>query len=334
MANSDELEWIDFPRDVPDTVKIAISVKRGTYDEIIENHIGHPINAFLLRELLKGEGALIDIGANIGTIALPLAGSGSSVLAVEMLPGNVLKLALAVLANRFRNVCVVQAAASSRDGLLCYGGSEAWAAVASTGSEAVCYRLDTICRMVSLSHPGLLKAPLAIKIDVEGHEAEVLKGAEETIKEYRPYVLFESIDFPLESVEWVGHQEVVASETKQMLASQDYLLFVLYRNVLAPRSPEQAQEGMVCDFLAVPREKAADLRARLTSFEFRDLTLSEIVDWMVDLSREDVEHKFHALKFIEEARAVHPVSAFRKPLEELARDENPEISRKARELIQ
>lgn len=334
MAISDELQLIDFPRGVRDPVKIAIDVKRGVYDEIIENHLGHPLNVLLLREIIDGKGTLIDVGANIGTIALPLADTGCNVLAIEMLPRNVLKLTSAVLANRFRNVCVVQAAASSRDGLLCYGGSEAWAAVASKGAEAVCYRLDTICRMLSLSNPGLLRAPLTLKIDVEGHEAEVLRGAEETIREYRPYVLFESIAFPLESVQWVGHQCAVAAETKRMLASQDYLLFVLYRNVLAPRSPEQLQEGLVCDFLAIPREKMAHLRARLKAFELRELTLPEIVSWMVELSGEGVGHKIHALKVIKEATAVHPISAFREPLEKLAGDEDLDISSKARELIQ
>jgi hypothetical protein len=40
-----------------------------------------------------------------------------------------------------------------------------------------------------------------IKIDVEGHEVEVLIGASETIKKWRPYVLVEVADRNLQTVD-------------------------------------------------------------------------------------------------------------------------------------
>jgi len=35
--------------------------------------------------------------------------------------------------------------------------------------------------------------PTAIKIDVEGHELQVIEGAEDTIRQGRPFIVFESI---------------------------------------------------------------------------------------------------------------------------------------------
>jgi hypothetical protein len=55
----------------------------------------------------------------------------------------------------------------------------------STKTTVSCHRLDDIYKgRVSL-----------IKIDVEGHELEVLKGAENTIKKYMPTLLIEIFDF-------------------------------------------------------------------------------------------------------------------------------------------
>jgi len=42
----------------------------------------------MLKKTLNGTGTLLDIGAHIGTIALPVAATGSRVVAIEMNPAN------------------------------------------------------------------------------------------------------------------------------------------------------------------------------------------------------------------------------------------------------
>jgi FkbM family methyltransferase len=73
-------------------------------------------------------------------------------------------------------------------GLRNYGGSSTQKTDGmdeSTKTTVSCHRLDDIYKgRVSL-----------IKIDVEGHELEVLKGAENTIKKYMPTLLIEIFDF-------------------------------------------------------------------------------------------------------------------------------------------
>ena len=48
--------------------------------------------------------------------------------------------------------------------------------------------LSTIDHQVALGY----KPPEFIKIDVEGHELQVLQGARETLKRYRPTLIFET----------------------------------------------------------------------------------------------------------------------------------------------
>jgi FkbM family methyltransferase len=50
-----------------------------------------------------------------------------------------------------------------------------------------CVTLDSYCRSRNL-------LPNLIKIDVEGHEFNVIKGAESVIRSYRPYIVFEFIE--------------------------------------------------------------------------------------------------------------------------------------------
>jgi FkbM family methyltransferase len=149
---------------------------------------------WLVRKLLGQDGALIDVGANIGLVTIPVALDGTSVTAFEMLPANCLKLYLACRLNRLDRVRVIQAAVSSVDGLLTFGGEDAWGAV-GTGNQVSCaLQLDTAIGLGGLADVRATRR-LIIKIDVEGHELEVLKGAATLIAARRPAIVFESIEF-------------------------------------------------------------------------------------------------------------------------------------------
>ena len=78
-------------------------------------------------------------------------------------------------------------------GLRNYGGSSTQKTEGmdeSTKTTVECRRLDDI-------YTGI---PSLIKIDVEGCELEVLKGAENTIKKYTPTLLIEIFDFDTNEV--------------------------------------------------------------------------------------------------------------------------------------
>ncbi|WP_294534533.1 FkbM family methyltransferase [uncultured Rhodoblastus sp.] len=269
-----------------DGYSLVFSKDLGHYEKWIK-HVGQSdLLALLLIDLLRGEGTLVDIGANIGTISAPVARTGSKVIAIEMVPENCLRLHHLVLANKFTNMRVIGAAASKYDGMIKYTGSEAWGHVedAPGNATAVCFKLDTI--IYSLELEDFIKSPLAIKIDVEGHEFAVFEGAVGLLAKYRPPVVFESIE--------IEGRPGGARMCKEFLLKLDYELFLIGNNILAPRNDLTAiQEGHVSDFLAVPKEKVALLQD--IQWEIRDLLPTERIEWITSMANfPQRPHRLHA----------------------------------------
>ena len=244
---------------------------------------------WLLRHLLRRRGTLIDVGANIGMVTLPLALDGTDVIACEMLPGNCLKLHLACLLNRLLCVRVVQAAISSTDGMLAYGGSDAWGSVGTGAQQALALRLDTIIQL-----PGMTTSRrLVVKIDVEGHELEVLKGAAALIAARRPAILFESIEFADRA------ENAMSLQCKRLLETLGYRLLLQRGRRLLPRRAAELQEGVVADYLAVPCEAPHWLRGLQTG----TLTPQERVNWIAEMAaQQDPGHRRHAVSAIVKLR--------------------------------
>ncbi|OGX38617.1 MAG: hypothetical protein A3C53_04135 [Omnitrophica WOR_2 bacterium RIFCSPHIGHO2_02_FULL_68_15] len=91
-------------------------------------------------------------------------------------------------------------------------------------------------------------APLLIKIDVEGHEAAVLRGASETLARYRPWVIFES------------HRASDRRALLTLLADARYLpaaLPVLAASAHDWLSPDEFVSSPASNFLTLPREREA-----------------------------------------------------------------------------
>jgi FkbM family methyltransferase len=141
----------------------------------------------------------IDVGANIGLFTVPLAravGSGGRVLAIEPDPENVARLEANLRLNRLANVLVERVAASDWDGEaeLHVANDPAFHSTVAVheGREVgrslrvPVTRLDTM--WMRLGRPAVS----AIKIDVEGAELAVLRGAETLLRETRPALLLEA----------------------------------------------------------------------------------------------------------------------------------------------
>jgi FkbM family methyltransferase len=264
----------------------------GPYDRTMIDQRPYSDIAMLLNMELGGTGTLVDLGANIGTISLPVAAAGSSVIAVELLPGNCLRLTLAALVNGLTRMRTVQAAVSARDGLLSFSGDEAWGTVGgSTGQQAVALRLDTILADAARENPALLRPPFALKIDVEGHEHEALLGADRFLGEWRPLVVFECIQ--------LGEGIEKSRLSKQLLVDRGYALFMLRERLLVPKCPTDVQEELVGDFVAVPQERVATMLDRFQGYEIRQPSTEERLRWLNVLIGETDEHCRHAARVIE-----------------------------------
>lgn len=147
-------------------------------------------------------GTIIDVGAHDGGLTLPLAAlPGARVLAFEPLPPAFARLAAAV--RGLGNVELRREALGLGPGRLSLevpvvGGvaQEQWASVAKdyAGIAAADPRVEEILRwdveVVALDSLGLGDVT-AMKVDAEGAEEEVLRGAEATLRRCMPVLTVE-----------------------------------------------------------------------------------------------------------------------------------------------
>lgn len=138
-------------------------------------------------------GMLIDVGANIGAISLPFAKANPEwkVLAIEAHRGLCNVLAANTLNNRLYNVEPFHAAAGSERRFVDFSAAPLTlsANYGTMSVERVTGRREPI-RMFPLD--DLAPSAALIKIDVEGFEPEVLKGAGRILMEKRAIWLVEA----------------------------------------------------------------------------------------------------------------------------------------------
>ena len=135
-----------------------------------------------LRAHTPDGGVFVDVGANAGTYALPLArhvGPNGRVIAVEPHPVMVARLAFNQAASAADNVALIAAAAGDADGELMietdrdnYGASHVYPD-ASARSDAI--RVPAM-RLLRILQDADVARVDSLKIDVEGYEDRVLLG--------------------------------------------------------------------------------------------------------------------------------------------------------------
>lgn len=163
----------------------------------------HRLPKAVVASLHPGDWAL-DIGANVGSVAGQMCravGLTGRVWAFEPIPRNVDRLRRLAAANSLTHLEIFECALSSESGTAVIRlGPEGTSGHASfTASwidkgelEVRTVRLDDL----TASMPGSERLRL-VKLDVEGFEQEVLEGARETIRRFRPLIYCEFNDIIL-----------------------------------------------------------------------------------------------------------------------------------------
>lgn len=137
-------------------------------------------------------GVVIDIGANLGEWAVPLAkavGAAGRILCCEPNPSVAAALAATLTINNLAQATVIPVAISAADGdghLAVDATDSGQSRLADRGLAVRLRSLDSLVAEWELERIDLLK------IDVEGHEAAVLDGAAQTLGRLHPAVIFES----------------------------------------------------------------------------------------------------------------------------------------------
>ncbi|MBM4061692.1 MAG: FkbM family methyltransferase, partial [Planctomycetes bacterium] len=156
-----------------------------------------------LQQVLRPGDAFVDVGANLGLVAMlasRLVGPSGRVVACEPNPAVLERLRAALQHNGIGNVEVVAAALGEAPGaaeLRVYGGHSGWGSLAAEGppelTAAATHRVELRTGDAVLG-PLPPAQPLVIKIDVEGHELPVLRGLRRTLAARLPLVFLEVAD--------------------------------------------------------------------------------------------------------------------------------------------
>lgn len=166
----------------------------------------------LIEKHLEDGSVLIDVGAHIGSMTLRASnrvGLSGTVVEVEPNPVTAIRLRQNIAASGSGNVRVQQLACGRvRDSLdLCAGPPENSGATSlsrlfamqhSADGETV-YRVEVVPLDEIVESLGLERVDV-IKIDTEGAEVEVLRGAQKTLARFRPALVLETVDDHLKTM--------------------------------------------------------------------------------------------------------------------------------------
>lgn len=213
------------------------------------------------RRICRRGSIAFDIGANVGYHTLMLAqlvGAEGTCYAFEPNSENCRLILLGTEQNQFANVKLMPIALSDRPGWAYFSRH-----VGSNGGFATCHAAlgdgSGVVVPVFILDDLQLPAPDLIKVDVEGAEYRVLKGAEKAIGRSRPAIISE---FSLEMTSRVSG--VSGAHYLSWIVSMSYDIYLLDRTssrIAHIQSFEALLKGWgnpvrIEDLLFLPREKA------------------------------------------------------------------------------
>ncbi|MEM1510343.1 MAG: FkbM family methyltransferase [Nitrososphaerota archaeon] len=185
----------------------------------------------ILNQQIKGVGEemiFVDVGAHIGryTILVAKFMKGGLIIAIEPEPYNFRALVCSIRSSRLKNVIAYRAAAHDISGktlrLYGYGAASSIAIQWSDRSSLVeSVSLDDLLKTLP-SNVKLSQYKLIIKIDVEGNELNVIKGAMKTLTNYRPIIICEIFN---RNLKYVAKYLKDFKYKMQRLDDRNYLIY-------------------------------------------------------------------------------------------------------------
>ncbi|MDE2462138.1 MAG: FkbM family methyltransferase [Alphaproteobacteria bacterium] len=218
---------------------------------------GHEGELRLLSSIVPRDRVAIDVGANRGNYTFFLSRLAHQTIAYEPSP----PMARFVREARLPKVEVREAGVSDRSGTLTYcvplnrhGRPQYNIGYLGSGLPADTKGVELPVRVVRLDDENLDHVGF-IKIDVEGHEFQVIEGAVKLLNRCRPNLL-------VEILEGRGDREQIArNRTVCLLDRLGYEIYVFARGALMPLSDAPLSQDTM-NYIFLPRNTAGhgDLR--------------------------------------------------------------------------
>lgn len=322
---------VDFALDEEGDDPIAGQVATGSWEP------SSAIRWLLL--LIEPGDQVLDLGAHIGTFALPAARLGARVTAVEASPTNARLLREAARVNGLEeSLTVVQAAVSDAPGQLEFvdmgpygsidtarsGSAGRWATiqVEATTIDALGPHAPEAVDVAATGGTAAEGAAAGktktdwMKIDIEGAECAALRAGGATLRAVRGLVI-ESNGFMLNE-HGASPERLLA-----MLAEAGLQVFSVNGQVLAPLGPQRFQPETTVDYVAVRGAPPLPAGWRVG----RPRTSADAIDALVAELRHQVpQHRAYALAVATNApAAVRFRPAIRRALRALESDDNPYV---------
>ena len=224
-------DWV--MREVQGSLMLLNLKEGGIHVDLYLNGIREPRATRYLQSILKPYMRVIDVGANIGYYALMEARKVDEVVAFEPVPANFETLEMNADLNNYSNIHLLNKAVGDREGTIGFTLSKAsnWHRVST--SEG-----DIDVSMITLDSVMLDEIDF-LRMDVEGYELNVLKGAEGILKDSKPGMFIEVHNQILNDYGYT------AKEFYEFLAQYDYSIAKSF--VMAPTT--EGPTGKVADIL-------------------------------------------------------------------------------------
>ena len=158
----------------------------------------------LLKQLVKGNENIIEVGSNIGTHTIPLAKhvlNGGLVYAIEPQSQNYKLLSKNIKDNKLKNVKILKLAISSKQGeaymnifnenlINNYGDSKIFANNFQNSESVIVKTLDQLFYDDNKER----KSIKLIKCDAQGQELNIILGSKKIINTHKPFLYLENDD--------------------------------------------------------------------------------------------------------------------------------------------
>jgi len=241
----------------------------------------------LLWGLVSPGAVFFDLGANIGTISIPMAAKGAMVHAIDILPENVAALEAAAAATGL-NLNIHEMAIWSHEGTLAIGGTSAWGRIVEAGERKVrAVSLDGFCRLHQIEKIDV------IKIDIEGSELAALTGMKRVLSRCHPDIVFELNVHCINGM--YSYNDIIL-----LLEGYGYRFYRIWPNSLSPFVRNGYQESVCCDYLASVRPR--DEIGKKTGFQIVEATEEDEIDSIVRHEQLLPVHRLYAYSAIDRAR--------------------------------
>jgi FkbM family methyltransferase len=146
-------------------------------------------DAIFVLDLLRPEDLFVDVGANIGFFSVLAAGRGARVKAYEPTPEASAMIERSVALNgRHELVTVHPIACGAQSGVTRFTtGLDIGNHIVQEGEPGIEVAISTLDEQLDGEHPPMTM----LKIDAEGHDLDVLRGALRAVERLQPVILVE-----------------------------------------------------------------------------------------------------------------------------------------------